>query len=94
MTNTKIKIRDNDEKKALIKRIRTIEGQMQGIEKMLIDNRYCHDILIQISAVSKSLQSLGEKVFENHLATCVVKEIQADNLAILDEVMELIRRLH
>lgn len=93
MTQLKTKHRKTSEKKALIKRIRTIEGQMQGIEKMLENDRYCNDILIQISAASKSLKSLGAEILKNHLASCVVKEIKNDNLEILDEVMDLIRRL-
>ena len=89
---TKSKHRNEEEKKYLKTRLKTIEGQVRGISQMVDDDRYCDDILIQISAVNKSLKSLGYAILENHLSTCVVDDIKNDNLEVIDEIMELIRR--
>ncbi len=92
MTLKETKRSDTDKKK-LITRLKTIEGQVRGVSLMVSENRYCNDILIQISAINKSLKSLGSEILKNHLETCVVREIKKDNLEVLDEVMNLIRRL-
>ncbi len=89
----KLTIRDENSKNKLKTRLKTIEGQVRGISNMLDEDRYCHDILIQISAINKSLKSLGEEILKKHLESCVVKEIKNDNLTIINEVMELIKRL-
>lgn len=60
---------------------------------MLADNRYCGDILIQLSAVESALQSFGYMVLSDHLKTCVVKNIKDGNLAILDETVNLVKKL-
>ena len=86
--------RNDIDKKHLKTRLKTIEGQLHGISLMIDDDRYCNDILIQISAASKSLKSLGNEILKNHLETCLVREIKADNYEIISEVMELIRRLN
>jgi CsoR family transcriptional regulator, copper-sensing transcriptional repressor len=59
------------EKEALIKRLHRIEGQVRGIERMVEDERYCIDILTQISAVTTALDSLGLKVLGDHVSSCV-----------------------
>lgn len=81
------------EKKQLTKRLNIIEGQIRGIKQMVIDDRYCDDILIQIAAVNSALKSLGNNILENHLNTCVVRDIKNDKLGILEEVMQLIKKL-
>lgn len=93
MKEKKIKNRSNTEKELLIKRINKIEGQARGIKKMIENDRYCGDILIQISAIDKSLKSLGNIMLKSHLKSCVVEEIKKDNLEILDEVSNLIKQL-
>lgn len=60
---------------------------------MLADNRYCGDILIQLSAVESALQSFGYMVLSDHLKTCVVENIKDGNLAILDETVDLVKKL-
>lgn len=89
----KSKHRTEIEKKEIIKRLNVIEGQICGIKQMINDDRYCNDVLIQISAVNKSLKSLGNKILKGHLSTCVVEDIQNNHLEIIDEVMDLFKRL-
>lgn len=90
----KTKHRTEEEKKYLIKRLKTIEGQVRGVRGMIEDDRYCDDVLIQISAISKSLKSLGNEMLKGHLSTCVIEDIKNDNLEVIDEVMDLIGRLN
>lgn len=81
------------EKKQLSKRLSIIEGQVRGIKQMIDDDRLCSDVLIQISAVNKSLKSIGNSILKSHLSTCVVEDIKNDNLEIIDDVMDLISRI-
>ncbi|WP_137725241.1 metal-sensitive transcriptional regulator [Prescottella subtropica] len=57
----------------LLKRLRRIEGQVQGISRMIADDRYCIDVLTQVSAATSALQSVSLKLLESHLAGCVVE---------------------
>ena len=57
----------------LLKRLRRIEGQVAGISRMVADDRYCIDVLTQVSAVTKALQSVSLKLLDAHLAGCVVE---------------------
>ena len=74
-------------------RLKRMMGQLNGISKMLDENRYCGDILIQVAAVESALQSFGYLVLQDHLETCVVEEIQKGNTQIVDEAVELIKKL-
>lgn len=85
--------RTDEEKKKLNKRLNIIEGQIRGIKQMIEDDRYCADILIQLSAINKSLESVENSILESHIKSCVLSEIQNGNSDIIDEVMELFRRL-
>ena len=60
---------------------------------MLDENRYCKDILIQIAAIESALQALGYQVLQEHMQTCVVEEIQKGNTDIIDEAVDLIKKL-
>ena len=85
--------RSNSEQKKLTSRINRIIGQLNGIQNMIDDNRYCGDILIQIGAVEKALQGLGYQVLQEHMETCVVEEVQKGNLEVVEEVLELMKKL-
>jgi DNA-binding FrmR family transcriptional regulator len=67
-------------KDALLKRLRRIEGQVRGLERMVEDDRYCIDVLTQIAAVETALEAVASKVLEDHVSHCV-----ADALASGDE---------
>ncbi len=88
----KLKHREEDVEVNYIKRLNRIEGQVRGISKMITDNRHCDDVLIQISAVKKSLESLGREILENHMKTCMVDDIKNNKYETIDEVIKLIRR--
>ena len=74
-------------------RLNRMIGQLNGIKKMLDDNRYCGDILTQIAAVESALQSFGYIILQDHLETCVVEEIQNGTTEILEEAIDLIKKL-
>ncbi len=85
--------RSEQELRLLQNRLKRMMGQLNGISKMLDENRYCGDILIQVAAVESALQSFGYLVLQDHLETCVVEEIQKGNTQIVDEAVELIKKL-
>ncbi|MGL4304522.1 MAG: metal-sensitive transcriptional regulator [Mycobacteriaceae bacterium] len=61
------------EKEDLLKRLRRIEGQVAGLSRMITEDRYCIDVLTQVSAATKALQSVSLKLLDAHLAGCVVE---------------------
>lgn len=80
------------EKDALIKRLHRIEGQVRGIEQMVKDERYCIDILTQISAVSTALESVGLKLLEQHVSHCVAAALASgDADAAAEKSRELVQ---
>ena len=78
---------------ALKIRINKIAGQMNGIKKMIDDDRYCSDILIQLLAIEKAVKSLEMVILDNHLKTCVVNDIKNNDLTSLDEIADLIKKM-
>jgi DNA-binding FrmR family transcriptional regulator len=85
--------RSEEQLKALTSRLNRAIGQLGGIKNMLEDNRYCGDILIQLSAVQSALESFGYEILGEHLRTCVVENVQSGNTQILDEALALIKKL-
>ena len=73
--------------------LKTARGQIDGILKMVEEDRYCGDILMQVAAVESALQALGYVMLQDHMETCVVEEIQNGNTAIVDEAIELVKKL-
>lgn len=85
-------IRTEEEKKLLINRINRITGQLNGIKNMINEDRYCDDILIQLSAVNSAVKSMANHIIERHLNTCVMDSIKSGNYDFIDEIVELFRR--
>ena len=77
----------------LINRLNRVIGQLGGIKKMVEEDRYCGDILMQVAAAESALQALGYVMLQDHMETCVVEEIQTGNTAIVDEAIELVKKL-
>ena len=79
------------DKDALVKRLHRIEGQVRGIERMVEDDRYCIDILTQISAVNTALDSLAFKVLDDHVTHCVADAMSSgDETAAAEKSKELL----
>ena len=90
---TKTKHISNTQKDNCIKRLNRISGQINGIGKMISDERCCDDILIQISAVNSALKSLGQEILLNHMKTCMVDDINNKKYETIDEIMNLCKKL-
>ncbi|MDQ0377856.1 metal-sensitive transcriptional regulator [Amycolatopsis thermophila] len=65
------------DKDAYLKRLRRIEGQIRGLQRMVEEDKYCIDILTQVSAATKALQSFSLELLDEHLSTCVVDAAKA-----------------
>lgn len=63
---------DSSNREAYLKRLRRIEGQIRGLQRMVEEDKYCIDILTQVSAATKALQAFSLELLDEHLATCVV----------------------
>lgn len=85
--------RTDEEKRELTKRLNIIEGQIRGISQMIEEDRYCDDVLMQVVAASNALKSFGNQILETHLKTCVTHDIQNGEMDILEDVMQLIKKL-
>lgn len=86
--------RGADEKKRITNRLNRISGQIEGIKKMVADDAYCNDVLIQLSAVENSVKSLSSYVLENHLYTCVTRDLENGDFDTIDELISLFKRFN
>jgi len=84
------------DKEALVKRLHRIEGQVRGIERMVEDDRYCIDVLTQISAVNTALESLAFKILDEHVRHCVAGALTSgdedDAHVKTEELLEAVQR--
>ncbi len=80
-------------KKDFTNRLRRIEGQIRGINRMINEDVYCDDILNQISAIQSALTSVSKLILEAHLKSCVVEQINEGKIEVIDEVMKTINKL-
>jgi DNA-binding FrmR family transcriptional regulator len=86
---------DPDAKARNIRRLRLIEGQVRGLQKMVEEDRYCADILMQISSVHEALRSVGRELMRNHLKHCATAAVQAGPETaepMYDELVDLMYR--
>ena len=86
---------DPDAKTRNGKRLRRIEGQVRGLQKMVDEDRYCADILTQISSVHEALRSVGRELMRNHLKHCATAAIQSsgeDAERMYDELVDLMHK--
>ncbi len=66
-----------DTKESLSKRLRRIEGQVRGLQKMVEEERYCADVLVQIASVQEALRSVGKILLQNHMTHCVTDAMRS-----------------
>lgn len=76
----------------LQKRLNRAIGQLNGVKSMLDDNRYCGDVLVQLSAAESAVRSVSSMLLQDHLETCVVEQIREGNDEVIEEVMQLMKR--
>lgn len=87
------KIRNNKEKHSLINRLKRIEGQIRGLEKMVENNAYCPDILIQVSAASSALNSFNKALLKKHIESCVINDIKNGKEEVVNELVNVMQKL-
>ena len=90
--NQRKRARSQEEKTAIVNRLSRIAGQVNGIKKMVEEDRYCDDILIQLAAVDKSVKSLAAIILEQHVHSCLIEDVQQGNTQVVDEIVELFKR--
>ena len=91
----KHKYRDVNSKeyKSMIRRLKLIEGQVRGIEKMVEEDRYCIDILIQVSAIQSALNAFNKELLAQHIHGCVVDDIRNGKDEVVDELVTAVQKL-
>ena len=85
--------RSDEDKKALLSRLRRIEGQVRGLQGLVENNAYCPDILIQVSAVTSALNSFSRQLLSSHIRGCVRRDIMNGDDATIEELCQLLQRL-
>ncbi len=94
LENQKKTVRSEEEKKKIINRLNRIKGQITGIEKMVNNDSYCNDILIQVVAVEKSMKSLANFILQDHLYKCIANDLENGNFEVIDELISLFKRFN
>jgi DNA-binding FrmR family transcriptional regulator len=87
---------DDVVKQAIVKRLRRIEGQVRGIQRMVDEDRYCINVLEQVSATTRALQAVALELLGTHLSTCVADAVQVggdEGTAKIEEASAAIARL-
>jgi DNA-binding FrmR family transcriptional regulator len=86
---------DPEIKAANLRRLRRIEGQIRGLQKMVEEDRYCPDIIVQVASVQEALRGVGRLLLRNHLKHCATQAIKSgpgEAEAMYDEVLDLVYR--
>ncbi|MBQ6380425.1 MAG: metal-sensing transcriptional repressor [Clostridia bacterium] len=91
--NEKKTIRSEEQKTALIHRLNRIEGQIRGIKKMIEEDAYCNDILIQSAAANAALNAFSKQLLAAHIHSCVARDIREGKDEVIDELIETMGRL-
>ena len=77
----------HDDKAAVLARLKRIEGQIRGLQRMVVEDTYCIDVLTQVSAATKALQSVAVQLLDDHLRHCVSNAVQSDDRAESDRII-------
>ncbi|WNF35346.1 metal-sensitive transcriptional regulator [Bacillaceae bacterium IKA-2] len=87
-----VKRREEDKHK-LINRLKRIEGQVRGVQRMIEDDRYCVDVLVQVSAVSAALKKVGYTLLDDHTRGCVSQAVvDGEGDEAIEELMKVIQQ--
>ena len=85
--------RTEEQKKKLLNRLSRLEGQVRGVKKMIENDAYCNDVLIQAAAIGAAVNAFSREVLRAHLHSCVSRDIRAGRDEVVDELMETLERL-
>lgn len=90
---SKTKERTPEELKSLMNRLNRIQGQINGIKKMLENDAYCTDILIQVSAATAAMNGFSKELLSQHIKTCVVEHLKQGDESVVDELVSTIQKM-
>ena len=90
---TRSKHRSEEEKEDLTRRLKIISGQINGIQQMINDDRYCDDVLLQVASATNALKSLGNEILRSHMKSCMVEDIKNDNMDVIEDIINLFGKL-
>lgn len=79
-------------KASLITRMNRIEGQVRAVKRMIVNDTYCDDILNQIASIQAALSGTGTVLIEQHMKSCVVDQLKAGKMEVIDELIKTIRK--
>ena len=82
-----------EKSEAVLKRLRRIEGQVRGVERMVEENRYCIDVVTQVTAIQAALDKVALELLSDHAAHCVVGAVKGEQGERTEELMNAVRRL-
>ncbi len=85
--------RSEEETKRLMMRLNRIEGQIRGIKRMVEENAYCPDILVQVSAVTNALYSFNKELLACHIKGCVTEDIREGHEETVDELVNVLQKV-
>ena len=85
--------RAEKDKKKLVNRLSRIERQIRGIKKMIENDAYCNDVLIQSAAVGAAINAFNRELLSNHIHSCVVRDIREGKDEVVDELMVTLQKL-
>lgn len=86
-------VRDEKHKKALLNRLKRIEGQVRGIEAMIENDAYCNDVLIQSAAVNAAMNAFNKELLASHIRGCVARDIRDGRDEVIDELVTTLQKL-
>lgn len=88
-------VMNNEIKRKVIRRLKLVEGQVRGLQKMVDEEKYCVDIITQSSAVKEAISGVEDLMLENHLSTHVIEQIKSGkNKQAISEVLKVYRLAH
>ena len=90
---SRCKKRRDDELRPLLNRLSRIEGQLRGIRRMLEEDAYCVDVMMQVSAASSALSAMSRELLKTHIRTCVVRDLSEGKVETADELADTVERL-
>lgn len=88
------KVDDSQNRQELITRLSRLEGQVRGVKQMLLDERKCDDILIQVSAIINSLRGFSNIILKDHIATNMIEDLKNGKQEAIDEMLTLFNRVN
>ncbi len=89
----KMTVRSAEQKNKLLNRLKRIEGQVRGIQSLIEQDAYCHDVLIQSAAVNAAMNAFNRELLASHIRSCVARDIREGKDEVIDELVATLQKL-